>query len=396
MSFAIAGRLRRVPPYPFEQIAKIKARKLAEGAELIDFGIGDPDLPTPPHIVEALCDAARDPSTHTYDESGNGLPDFRNAVAQWYETRFGVELDPDSEVQHLIGSKEGIAHIFLAFMECGECCLVPDPRYMVYSVGAGFAGGWFHPMALRAENGFLPDLEAIAGDVSSHAKIMFLNYPNNPTGAVASAEFLAKAIQFAHANGILLCHDCAYSEVAFDGERPPSILSIPGAKEVAVEFHSLSKTYNMTGWRLGFAVGNREALSALCKVKSNIDSGVFMAIQRAGVAALTGPQDCVEQMRATYQERRDELVEGMNRIGWKVTPPKATFYVWAKVPGSAKSGEFAQDLLERANVLVIPGSLYGREGEGYVRFSLTVKGPKGVDLIARGLESMESVVRELI
>jgi LL-diaminopimelate aminotransferase len=396
LSFSVATRLKRVPPYPFEQIAEIKARKLKEGVELVDFGIGDPDLPTPPHIIEALCNAARDPATHTYDESGSGLPQFREAVAAWYRSRFGVQLDPGTEVQHLIGSKEGIAHIFLAFVEPGECCLVPDPRYMVYSVGASFAGGWFYPMPLRAENGFLPDLDAIPDEASRHARIMFLNYPNNPTGAVAPREFFEKAVDFARGRGILLCHDCAYSEVAFDGIRPDSILSVEGAKEVAVEFHSLSKTYNMTGWRLGFVVGNREVLAALRKVKSNVDSGVFMAIQRAGVAALTGPQKCVEQMRATYQERRDRLVAGMNAMGWKVAPPQATFYVWAKVPGEIKSAEFAQMLLEEGNVLTIPGALYGREGERYVRLSLTVKGPQGVDLIGRGLENMERVVRRVL
>jgi LL-diaminopimelate aminotransferase len=267
---------------------------------------------------------------------------------------------------------------------------------MVYSVGTSFAGGWFYPMPLREENGFLPDLKAIPADVVRNARMMFLNYPNNPTGAVAPREFLARAVEFARENGILLCHDCAYSEVAFDGERPPSILSVEGAKEVAVEFHSLSKTYNMTGWRLGFAVGNRQVLAALGKVKSNVDSGVFTAIQRAGVAALKGPQDCVEEMRAIYQERRNRLVAGMNEMGWKVAPPKATFYVWAKVPDGKKSAEFAEMLLEKADVLAIPGSLYGREGEGYIRFSLTVKGPKGVDLIARGLENMERVIRGLI
>ena len=395
MAFPVAARLTRVPPYPFEQIAKLKAKKLAEGAELIDFGIGDPDLPTPAHIVEALCDAARDPATHTYDESGNGLPEFREAVASWYGTRFGVDLDPESEVQHLIGSKEGIAHIFLAFVECGDCCLVPDPRYMVYSVGAGFAGGWFHPLPLRAENNFLPDLDAIPEDVCRNARIMFLNYPNNPTGAVALTGFFEKAVRFAREKGILLCHDCAYSEVAFDGVRPPSILNVEGAKEVAVEFHSLSKTYNMTGWRLGFAVGNADALAALGKIKSNVDSGVFMAIQRAGVAALRGPQDCVEEMRATYQARRDKLVAGMKEMGWEVTAPQATFYVWARVPGGLNSDEFAEMLLEKANVLVIPGALYGREGEGYVRFSLTVKGPEGCDLVGRGVENMARVVRGL-
>lgn len=396
MNFPIAARLSRVPPYPFEQIAKIKARKQQEGAELIDFGIGDPDLPTPDHVVEALREAATDPATHTYDESGNGLPEFRQAVADWYARRFGVKLDPETEIQHLVGSKEGIAHIFLAFVECGDCCLVPDPRYMVYSVGASFADGWFFPMPLRADNQFLPDLDAIPADVARNAKIMFINYPNNPTGAVASQEFFEKAVAFARERAILLCHDAAYSEVAFDGFRPQSILSVEGAKEVAVEFHSLSKTYNMTGWRLGFVVGNPHVLQALGKIKSNIDSGVFMAIQRAGVAALAGPQDCVDEMRATYQERRDRLVAGMKKMGWEATPPRATFYLWAGVPGGMKSAEFSELLLDKANVLTIPGSLYGQEGEGYVRFSLTVKGPKGVDLIAAGLENMERIVRPLI
>jgi len=390
-----ALRLQRVPPYPFEEIAKLKARKLAEGAELVDLGIGDPDLPTPSHIIEALCEAARDPSTHTYDESGLGLLEFREAVAQWYRQRFGVELDPEKEVQSLIGSKEGIAHIFLAYLNPGALALVPDPRYMVYSVGATFADGFYHPMPLLAQDGYLPDFSAIPAEVVRNASILFLNYPNNPTAAVADTGFFAQAVEFARQHKLLLCHDCAYSEVAFDGLRPPSLLAVPGAKEVAIEFHSLSKTYNMTGWRVGFAVGNSTAIQALSKVKSNVDSGVFMSIQRAAIAALTGPQDCVEQMRRTYQSRRDQLLLGLKKAGWDIPVPRATFYVWAPVPAGYSSAEFSRRLLEQGEVMTIPGSLYGREGEGYVRMSLTVKGKEKSGLIERAIEGIARVLSSL-
>ena len=395
MSVPTALRLQRIPPYPFDEIAKIKAKKAAQGVRVVDLGIGDPDLPTPAHIVEALCEAARDPSTHTYDESGFGLPQFREAVAGWYRGRFGVDLDPGCEIQSLIGSKEGIAHIFLAYLNPGDYALVPDPRYMVYSTGATFADGSYHAMRLDPERGYLPDLGAIPGDLVGKARLLFVNYPNNPTGAVASLEFFSEVVEFGRRNGLLVCHDCAYSEVAYEGLRVPSILQVPGAKEVCLEFHSLSKTYNMTGWRVGFAVGNKEAVAALSRVKTNVDSGVFMAVQRAAVAALTGPQDCVAQMQAAYQARRDQLVSGLCALGWEVEKPRATFYVWARVPGSLTSAEFAARLLEKGNVLVIPGSLYGGHGEGYVRMSLTIKGPEKTGLIEQALAGVEGVLRAL-
>jgi LL-diaminopimelate aminotransferase len=395
MPVPIALRLQRIPPYPFEEIAKIKAKKLAQGAKLVDLGIGDPDLPTPPHIVEALCEAAHDPSTHAYDESGFGLPAFREAVAQWYRSRFGVALDPGCEIQSLIGSKEGIAHIFLAYLNPGDYSLVPDPRYMVYSTGTMFAGGSYYQMPLDAQRGYLPDLAAIPPDVARNARLLFLNYPNNPTGAVAPLGFFNEVVEFGHRNNVLVCHDCAYSEVAYDGLRVPSILQAEGAKEVCIEFHSLSKTYNMTGWRVGFAVGNKEAIAALSKVKTNVDSGVFMAVQRAAIAALTGPQDCVKQMQAAYQERRDRLVPGLNALGWQVPKPKATFYVWAPVLGGLASADFAARLLDQGNVLLIPGSLYGSHGEGFVRMSLTIKGPEKTDLIEQALTGIGQVLRGL-
>jgi len=386
----IAARVLQTPPYPFAELARIKREMLAQGADLIDLGIGDPDRPTPPHIVEALCRAAHDPRTHQYDETGAGLPAFREAIARWYENRFGVRLDPDQEILRLIGSKEGLAHMFWSALNPGDVALLPDPAYPVYKVNTNFAGGEPHIMPLLKANGYLPDLKAIPAAVANRAKIMMLCYPNMPTAAVAERDFYQRVVAFAQKHDVLVCLDMAYSEIAFDGYRSQSLLQVPGAKEVAVEFHSLSKTYNMTGWRIGYAVGNPQALQALGKLKSNLDSGAFLAIQEAAAAALAGPQDCVSQMMTIYQRRRDLLVEGLRKLGWPVEKPKATFYVWMPTPKGRTSAEFAQALLSQAQVLVTPGGAYGGQGEGFIRMALTVQ---AADPEARIREMLERIAR---
>ena len=320
----IADRLLRTPPYPFAELARLKAKARAEGVDLIDFGIGDPDLPTPAHIVAAAAAGLQDPVTHQYDETGKGLPEFRNAVAGWYARRFGTSIDPDREVLRLIGAKEGLAHLAWAILNPGDVALVPDPGYPVYKVASMFAGAEPYFLPLRAEAGYVPDLGAIPGSIGERARLLYLCYPNMPTGAVAEADFLKRVVEFAQGRNLLVCLDMAYSELAYDGYRAASLLQIEGGKEVGIEIHSLSKTYNMTGWRLGFAVGNPGALDALEKMKSNLDSGAFLAIQQAGAAALSGSQDCVAGICAVYQHRRDLLVEGLAAIGWAVPKPKAT------------------------------------------------------------------------
>jgi LL-diaminopimelate aminotransferase len=364
-------RLQALPPYLFAEMDRLKQEQVRKGADIISLGIGDPDLPTPPHIIQALAQAAADPANHQYP-SYEGMLSFRTAAADWYRSRFGVTVDPQTEVLSLIGSKEGIGHFPLAFVNPGDVVLVPDPAYPVYQAGTLFSGGVVHLMPLTRANGFLPDLAAIPREVLKRAKILWLNYPNNPTGAVAPREFLARAVEFAHQHGLILAHDAPYSEVAFDGYRPESVLNVPGAKEVAVEFHSLSKTYNMTGWRLGFAVGNAKLLAGLGRVKTNLDSGVFQAVQVAGVAALTGPQQCVANNCKIYQERRDVLVGALRELGFEVTPPKATFYVWVPVPKGFTAKSFSMELLLKAGVVMTPGSGFGAAGEGYIRAALTV------------------------
>ncbi|MHB8376896.1 MAG: LL-diaminopimelate aminotransferase [Dehalococcoidia bacterium] len=366
-----ADRIEKLPPYLFAQISKKVAAKKAQGIDVISFGIGDPDLPTPPHIVDALCEAARDPANHRYPET-EGLPEFRRAVAGWYERRFGVALDPDREVLSLIGSKEGIGHVALCFIDPGDVALVPDPSYPVYEIGTMFAGGSSYPLPLLEARGFLPDLDAVPQDVASRAKLLWLNYPNNPTGAVADIEFFERVVHFAKRHGIAVCHDGPYSEVAYDGYRPVSFLQVKGASDVGIEFHSLSKSYNMTGWRIGMAAGNARIIDALMRVKSNIDSGVAQAVQRMAIAALAGPQDCIPEHNAVYQRRRDRVVEALRTLGLRVTPPQASLYVWAKVPDGMTSAGFAERLLDEAAVIVTPGNGYGPHGEGYVRLSLTL------------------------
>ena len=366
-----AERLKRLPPYLFKEIDRQKEEVRAKGVDIIDLGVGDPDIPTPPHIIEALKKAAEDPANHRYP-SYSGMDAFNDAVAGWYKRRFGVDLDPDNEVVTLIGSKEGIAHIPLAFIDHGDIALVASPGYPVYHIGTQFAGGESYFMDLVKENQFLPDLKTIPPDVAKKARIMFINYPNHPTAAVATREFFEEVVAFAEKHNIIICHDAAYSEMAFDGYKPLSFLEIDGARSVGIEFHSLSKTYNMTGWRIGFAVGNAEVIGPLGQVKSNIDSGAFQAVQLAGITALEGDQACVEEMRRTYEERRDVLAAGLESVGLSVEKPKATFYMWVETPEDYSSAAFASKLLTQAGIVTTPGNGFGAAGEGYVRMALTV------------------------
>ncbi|GAV31334.1 LL-diaminopimelate aminotransferase [Coriobacteriaceae bacterium EMTCatB1] len=365
-----ASRIANLPPYLFAEIDRKKEAKQAQGIDVISLGIGDPDTPTPEHIVDAMARAIRDPKNHQYP-SYSGAKRYREAAAEWMRRRFGVEVDPATEVLALIGSKEGIAHLFLAFVDPGDYTLVPGAGYPVYHTGGILAGGqsWFMPMT--EENGFLADFESTPPEVLAKAKMMFISYPNNPTSAIANEEYFDRAIAFAREHDLLLVHDNAYSEIGFDGYRPPSILERPGAKDVAIELFSLSKAYNMTGWRVAFAVGNASAIKALGTVKSNIDSGVFTAIQDAAIEALLGPQDSISELCALYQRRRDLVIDTLSRIGLKAQTPKATIYVWARVPEGYTSAAFAEKVLEEANVIVAAGTAYGPSGEGYIRISLT-------------------------
>ncbi len=371
MAFEKAERLKKLPPYLFQEIDRLKAGLTARGVDVINLGVGDPDLPTPPHIIETLKVAAEDPVNHQYP-SYSGMNRFRSSVATWYQARFNVKLDPQKEVLTLIGSKEGIAHFPLAYINPGDIALVPSPAYPVYHIATMFAGGHSYFMPLVKENDFLPDLDSIPKDVAQKAKVMFINYPNNPTGAVAGKDFFEKVIAFAGENQIIVCHDAAYTEMGFHGYKPMSFMEVPGAREVGIEFHSLSKTYNMTGWRLGFAVGNAEIIDGLGQVKSNIDSGAFNAVQEAGITAIEGDQSCVEEMQKIYGERLDALISGLNKAGLKAIAPKATFYVWCPVPAGSTSKEFTARLLQEAGIVTTPGSGFGEPGEGYVRMALTV------------------------
>ena len=368
--FEKAERLRQLPPYLFKEIDRKKAEVRARGVDIIDLGVGDPDLPTPEPIVRALKKAVDDPANHRYP-SYSGLNTFKETVAEWYGDRFGVVLDASTEVVSLIGSKEGIAHFPLAFINPGDVALVPSPAYPVYNIATIFAGGESFFMPLLSENGFLPELKSIPKEVAEQAKIMFLNYPNNPTSAIAGLDFFRQVVDFARKYDILVCHDAAYTEMSFDGYRAPSFLEVEGAKDVCIEFHSLSKTYNMTGWRIGFAVGNPIAVEGLGAIKSNIDSGVFQAIQLAGIEAIKGDQACVEEANRIYTERRDLMVGGLRDSGFMVDTPKATFYLWIRVPEGYTSARLATRLLEEAGLVVTPGNGFGAPGEGYFRIALT-------------------------
>jgi LL-diaminopimelate aminotransferase len=366
-----AKRIDNLPPYLFVEISRKIAEKRSQGEDVISLAIGDPDTPTPSHIIESLCQSARDPANHRYPES-EGLPELRGAIAQWYQRRFGVTLNPDKEVLPLIGAKDGIGHIALCFIDPGDIALVPDPAYPVYAISTMFAGGSSYDLPLTEENCFLPDLEAIPRDVAQKAKVMWINYPNNPTSAVAEPEFFDRVVAFAKRYDIAVCHDGPYTEVAFDGYRPASFMQASGARDTGIEFHSLSKSYNMTGWRVGMAVGNASIIDALKRVKSNLDSGIPQAIQRAAIEALTGPQDCIDRNSEMYQRRRDRLISTLRKIGIEAQPPKASLYIWAKVPQGYNSIQFAAALLDEANIVVTPGIGYGNHGEGYIRISLTV------------------------
>lgn len=386
-----AQRLGKIPPYLFGEIARAKAAAIAAGRDIIDMGIGDPDQPTPPDIVEALHQAARDPQTHRYDESNAGWPPFLDSVARWYDRRFGVSLDPASETLLLIGSKEGLAHLAWTYIDPGDLSLVPDPAYTVYKVNTLMAGGDVHVMPLRAENGFLPRLEEIPSEVAKRAKLLFINYPNNPTGAVAPLSFFQEVVAFAREYHLIVCHDAAYTEVYFGDFRPPSFLQVEGARDVGIEVHSVSKTFNMTGWRVGFAVGNREVLQALNRLKSNIDSKQFPALDMAAAYALDkGAPD--RETLTLYERRRDILMAGLKRLGFAVEPPKASFYVWVPVPRGNTSAGFTTLLLEKADVNVVPGSGYGEYGEGYVRMSLTVSGDRNGERIEEAVTRMEKAL----
>ncbi len=367
----MSRRVEKLPPYLFVEISKKIAEKKAKGEDVVSFGIGDPDIPTPPHIIERLCQAAHDPANHRYPET-EGLAELRKAIAGWYERRFRVSLDANTEVLPLIGSKEGIAHIALCFIDPGDIALVTDPAYPVYSVSTMLAGGRPYYLPLTERNNYLPDLNAIPVDIRQKAKILWINYPNNPTGAVAELEFFNRVVEFARKNELAVCHDGPYSEVAYDGYQPVSFMQADGAKDVGVEFHSLSKSYNMTGWRIGMVVGNAAIVDALKRVKSNLDSGIPQAIQYAAIEALNGPQDCIQEHNNIYQKRRDLVVETLNKIGLVARAPKASLYVWARVPLGYNSVELASDLLEQVGVVVTPGVGYGRSGENYVRLSLTI------------------------
>ncbi|MFC1571692.1 LL-diaminopimelate aminotransferase [Candidatus Margulisiibacteriota bacterium] len=379
-------RLNKIPPYLFVKIEEKKEKLLKEGVDIIDFGIGDPDLPTPAHIFKKMHEVLETKEAANYPTSKGELS-FRQAVADWYKNRFKVKLNPQTEVCTLLGSKEGLAHLFLAYIDPGDIALVPDPAYPVYKIGTTLAGGEPYFLPLTEKNNFLPDLDNIPKSVLKKAKLLFINYPNNPTGATADKDFFNKCVEFAEKHNILLVSDLAYSEMGFNGYQPSSVLEIPGAEDVCIEFHSLSKTYNMTGWRIGMAMGNEHAVQALAAVKSNLDSGAFKAIQLAGIEALTGPQDCVEENNKIFGERAKVLVDGLNSLGWKLPQPKATFYVWVPVPKGETSSSFTEKLLDKCGILVVPGSGYGPSGEGYVRFAITI--PK--ERIAEAIERMKKL-----
>ncbi len=371
MDIALSKRLLSLPPYLFVELDRKKAEAVKRGIDVIDLGIGDPDIPTPQFIVERMKQAVEYSPYHRYPSS-NGMKSFREAAAFFMKRRFSVELDPDREITSIIGSKEAIFHLPLAFLDHDDIALVPSPGYPVYHIGTLFAGGKTYYLPLLEENNFLPDLNSIPEDVLRRARILWLNYPNNPTAGLATKEFFKDVVEFAQRHNIVVCHDAAYSEICFDGYSAPSFLEVDGAMEVGVEFHSLSKTYNMTGWRIGFVAGNEKIVNALKTVKSNADSGQFEAIQDAAIAALTSDQTCVKKMCAIYAQRRDALAASLRSAGLKPSVPKATFYVWFRAPDGHSSQSFASFLLEEAGIVATPGNGFGGPGEGFVRMALTV------------------------
>ena len=378
----VATRIKTLPPYLFAAIDKMKQAAIAKGVDIINLGIGDPDLPTPAPIIESLALAAKNPKHHQYP-SYEGMLSFRTAVADWYKRRFKVTLNPTDEVLTLIGSKEGIGHIHLALVDPGDIVLVPSPGYPVYPVGTSFCGGVSHLMPLTKANGFLPDLNAIPKDVARKAKLMWLNSPNNPTSVVMTKDYFKRVVEFAQENQVIVCHDAAYSEIYYDGKPPVSFMEIDGAKDVGVEFHSLSKTYNMTGWRIGFVVGNKDVLAALGKVKSQLDSGVFEAVQAAGITALGLDDSVTDGLRTIYQERRDTLVPGLKSLGLEVDPPPAAFYIWVTVPKGYTSASFTAHLLEKAGIVTTPGNGFGAPGEGYIRMTVCTSKERLAEAVER-------------
>ncbi len=370
MKVEAARTLDKLPPYLFVQIDKAKRQARAEGRDLIDLGIGDPDTPTPKHIIESLYKAACDPANHRYALDA-GMPELKKEIARWYKKRFNVSLDDQSEILPLLGSKEGIAHTPFAFLNKNDVALVPDPAYPVYRNATILAGGKPYFMPLLADNDFLPDFKKIPASVLKKTKLMFLNYPNNPTAAVAPRRFLQELVKFARKNKIIICFDMAYSEMCYDNYQAPSILQVSGAKEVAVEFHSLSKTYNMTGWRLGWVCGNKDIIAYIAKIKSNIDSGIFQAVQIAGITALKTKKEFKRKMCKMYEARRDLLAGGLEKLGWSINLPKATFYLWTKIPAKMDSISFCNMIMQKADIVATPGVGFGKYGEGYLRFALT-------------------------
>ena len=371
LSIRKAKRINDLPPYLFAEIDRRKREALARGVDLIDLGIGDPDIPTPSRVVEKLVECASKPANHRYPNSA-GMAEFRQAVADWYRQRFSVGLDPNKEVVSLIGSKEGIGNMAVAFVDPGDVVLVASPCYPVYHIGTAFSGGKNYFLPLTKENHFLPDLDAIPAEIARQAKLLWINYPNNPTAAVADKDFFQRVVAFANRHNVIVCHDAAYTEMGFDNYRPMSFLEVAGAKEIGIEFHSLSKTFNMTGWRIGMAVGNAEIISGLAQAKSNLDSGIFQAVQEAGIEALKLGDQIVEPSRRIYQERRDILVDGLRAVGLQCEKPRATFYVWVTAPKGLSSAAFTAKLLDEAGVVTTPGNGFGEAGEGYVRFTVCV------------------------
>lgn len=382
-----AQRIQKLPPYLFARIEQKVAEAKEKGIDVISLGIGDPDQPTPAHIIDALKIAADDASNHQYPSSV-GMIDYRTSVAEFYKRRFDVDLDPKSEVVSLIGSKEGIANISYCYINPGDINLVPDPGYPVYGIGTLLAGGEPYLMPLLEENDYLPDLTKIPDEIADKAKLMFINYPNNPTGATATLEFYAEVVAFAKKHDLIVCSDAAYTEVTFDGYVAPSFLQVEGAKDVGIEFFSLSKPFNMTGWRIAAAVGKRDVVEALGRIKSNIDSGAFQPVQVAAGAALDGSYSVIEETQRIYSERMDVCVAGLRKLGWKLEKPQGTFYIWAKVPKGYTSTEFVEYVLEKAGVIITPGNGYGQYGEGYFRISLCI----GKERIKEALKRMKDAI----
>ena len=370
MKFQQADRLLRLPIYVFAQLDKIKAEQVAKGADLIDLGMGNPDIPPPAEINKALIDSLGNPENHRYP-SFEGAPEFKNAVSGWCQRQYGINIDPEHEVVTLIGSKEGVVHFALAVINPGDITLVPMPAYPAHFNGTILAGGEPHVLPTTEHRGFIPDLKVIDPEIAKKAKLMILSYPSNPTGAVANRAFFEEAVAFCKKYEIILVHDFAYAEIYFEGKKPPSILSVPGAKDIAIEFHTTSKTFGMPGWRCGFAVGNRELIESLRKIKTNLDYGLFTAVQKAAIAAMTlDEKDYIERARATYQRRRDLFVDGMNALGWNIKKPSASMYVWLPVPQGFDSAEFTTKVIEKTGVVFAPGTAFGELGEGYVRAAL--------------------------